>query len=109
MTRIKEYLPVINVLALIGSAIFIFMNCSLSRSPLVDDPTYPVACKTILEGDYFHQKQDSQASFVAMMGESCKGQLSMNYCDKWANTKLVQSDNRSHRDKWDICMAKQGK
>jgi len=77
MNWLKNNLPMINIILIIGAAVFVFFNCALSRSPLIDDPTYPRACKTILEDDYFKQKnKGAQGGSLAMIGETCKGQLS---------------------------------
>ena len=110
MIKLKEYLPAINMIVIIGACIFIFFNCGLSRSPLIEDPKYPLACKQILEGDYFKQNnKGGQGSVLAMIGEACKGQLAINFCFDMLDARFKNSSKETQSNRYQLCLAKQGK
>jgi len=116
MNWIKENSPWINVLLIIGAAVFLFFNCGLSRSPLIKDDNIPDVCKMDLDQAYFHQKMPGKSDTYA---QACAGQLTTIFCDdkfKEPDSKKVPADKvvaallkTIKALKHSNCMAKQGK
>ena len=110
MILFKKSLPFLNVAVLIGGIAFMFFNCNLSRSSLIDDPKYPYACKTILDDSYLKQNNPgSQSSVSSMIGESCKGSLSTIFCSEFVEARYSNKEFLYKEEKFILCMAKQGK
>ena len=110
MIKLKEFLPLINIIALVGLGIFIFMNCNLSRSPLIYDDKYPYSCKTILDDSYLKQNNEgAQSSLSAMIGESCKGSLTYVFCADFVKVNYPDESLSTRKAEFILCLAKHGK
>ncbi len=92
-SRLLRFVSFLLALALLP---LLLLSCGVSRSPLLQDPSYPRSCKMALECAYMFQNGETRSQCLALFSPACTKKLVYETC---------RADNKSPRE-IDSCMLK---